>query len=66
VYLLATTSSDKLIEKHGVDPDRVRTMTAGAVILAELQRRLGTSLKVVRAGLREGALLELTQRREAA
>jgi len=66
VYLLATTSSEELIAKHGVDPDRVRTMAAGAVILAELQRRLGTSLKVVRAGLREGALLELAERREAA
>jgi exopolyphosphatase/pppGpp-phosphohydrolase len=66
VYLLATTSSEELIAKHGVDPDRVRTMAAGAVILAELQRRLGTSVKVVRAGLREGALLELSARRAAA
>lgn len=64
--LLGTTSSADLIDKHGVDPDRVRTMAAGALILSGIQRRLGTPLKVVRAGLREGALLELTARRAAA
>jgi exopolyphosphatase/guanosine-5'-triphosphate,3'-diphosphate pyrophosphatase len=64
--LLGTTSSADLIGKHGVDPDRVRTMAAGTLILSELQRRLGTPLKVVRAGLREGALLELSERRAAA
>ena len=66
VELLGTTSSQRLIDEHGVDPDRVRTMAAGAVILSEIQRRLGTPLKVVRAGLREGALLALTARRAAA
>ena len=64
--LLGTTSSARLIDKHGVDPDRVRTMAAGAMILSEIQARLGTPFKVVRAGLREGALLELTERRAAA
>jgi exopolyphosphatase/guanosine-5'-triphosphate,3'-diphosphate pyrophosphatase len=64
--LLATTSSADLIDKHGVDPDRVRTMAAGALILSEIQRRLGTPLKVVRAGLREGALLELSAGRAVA
>jgi exopolyphosphatase/guanosine-5'-triphosphate,3'-diphosphate pyrophosphatase len=66
VELLGTTSSQRLIDKHGVDPERVRTMAAGALILSEIQHRLGTPLKVVRAGLREGALLELAARREAA
>ncbi|HEV7641750.1 MAG TPA: hypothetical protein VGO39_12860, partial [Gaiellaceae bacterium] len=64
--LLGTMSSSDLIAEHGVDPDRVRTMAAGALILGEIQRRLGTPLKVVRAGLREGALLELSERRAAA
>ncbi|HEX4679369.1 MAG TPA: hypothetical protein VH210_09260 [Gaiellaceae bacterium] len=66
IELVGTTSSADLIEQHGVDPDRVRTMAAGGLILAEIQRRLGTPLKVVRAGLREGALLDLTERRAAA
>jgi exopolyphosphatase/guanosine-5'-triphosphate,3'-diphosphate pyrophosphatase len=66
VELLATTSSDRLIDKHGADPERVRTMAAGALILSEIQRRLGTPLKIARAGLREGALLALSERRAAA
>jgi exopolyphosphatase / guanosine-5'-triphosphate,3'-diphosphate pyrophosphatase len=66
IELLATTSSQRLIDKHGVDPERVRTMAAGAVILSAIQQRLGPPLKVVRAGLREGALLELAARRAAA
>jgi exopolyphosphatase/guanosine-5'-triphosphate,3'-diphosphate pyrophosphatase len=64
--LLATTSSRRLIDEHGVDPERVRTMAAGAVILSAIQQRLGPPLKIVRAGLREGALLELAARRAAA
>jgi exopolyphosphatase/guanosine-5'-triphosphate,3'-diphosphate pyrophosphatase len=66
IELLATTSSQRLIDEHGVDPERVRTMAAGAVILSAIQQRLGPPLKVVRAGLREGALLELAARRAAA
>ena len=66
IDLLATTSSQRLIDKHGVDPERVRTMAAGAVILSAIQQRLGPPLKIVRAGLREGALLELAARRAAA
>jgi exopolyphosphatase/guanosine-5'-triphosphate,3'-diphosphate pyrophosphatase len=66
IDLLGTTSSTRLIDEHGVDPDRVRTMAAGALILSEIQERLGTPLKVVRAGLREGALLDLHERRAAA
>jgi exopolyphosphatase/guanosine-5'-triphosphate,3'-diphosphate pyrophosphatase len=66
IDLLGTTSSALLIDEYGVDPDRVRTMAAGAVILSEIQERLGTPLKVVRAGLREGALLDLHERRAAA
>lgn len=66
IELLATTPSQRLIDEHGVDPERVRTMAAGAVILSAIQQRLGPPLKVVRAGLREGALLELAARRAAA
>jgi exopolyphosphatase/guanosine-5'-triphosphate,3'-diphosphate pyrophosphatase len=66
IHLLATTTSQRLVDEHGVDPDRVRTIAAGTLILSELQQRLGTPLKVVRAGLREGALLELSERRAAA
>lgn len=66
IGLVTSTSAAKLVEQHGVDPERVRTIAAGAVILAALQARLETPLKVVRAGVREGALIELGARRAAA
>jgi exopolyphosphatase/pppGpp-phosphohydrolase len=39
--------------------ERAQTLTAGCAILAGVQRSLGTPLKVVRSGLREGVLAEL-------
>jgi len=66
VELLAETPSDEIIDRYGVDPDRVRTLAAGAVILAAMQARLGIPLRTVRGGLREGAILELAERRAAA
>ena len=66
IELVTSTPSSDLVERHGVDPERVRTIAAGAVILTALQDRLQTPLKVVRAGVREGALIELGARRAAA
>jgi exopolyphosphatase / guanosine-5'-triphosphate,3'-diphosphate pyrophosphatase len=66
LVLLGTTPTAELVAEHDADPDRVRTMAAGAVILTELQARLGSPLKVVRAGLREGAIVELGAARAAA
>lgn len=56
---LARTSTSVLGPRHGIGEERVRTLPAGAVILASIQRHLGTPLKVQRGGLREGALLTL-------
>ena len=42
-----------------LDRQRARTITAGALILAEIQRRLNVPLEVGRGGLREGAALML-------
>jgi exopolyphosphatase / guanosine-5'-triphosphate,3'-diphosphate pyrophosphatase len=50
---------EELAAEYGIDPERARTLPAGAVILAELQRRLAVPLVVGRGGVREGALLEL-------
>jgi exopolyphosphatase / guanosine-5'-triphosphate,3'-diphosphate pyrophosphatase len=66
IELVTSTPTAELVERHGVDPERVRTIAAGAVILSALQERLETPLKVVRAGVREGALIELGARRAAA
>jgi exopolyphosphatase/guanosine-5'-triphosphate,3'-diphosphate pyrophosphatase len=66
VELLAKTPSDEIVDRYGVDPDRVRTLAAGAVILSAIHERLGVPLRTVRGGVREGAILELAERRVAA
>jgi exopolyphosphatase/guanosine-5'-triphosphate,3'-diphosphate pyrophosphatase len=43
----------------GLDPWRVRTLAAGAVILEQVVERLGVPLEVVRGGVRDGAVLAL-------
>ena len=48
---------------YDLDPGRLSTLTAGAVILAALEERLDMPLRVGRGGLREGAVLELSARR---
>jgi exopolyphosphatase/guanosine-5'-triphosphate,3'-diphosphate pyrophosphatase len=64
--ILARTPTREIVKLYGVDEQRVRTLAAGAVILAALCERLCVPLRVVRGGVREGAALELVSRREAA
>jgi len=64
--LLAETPAAEIVERYGVGEERARTLPAGAVILSELQHRLGTPVRVVRAGLRDGAVLALAAGRAAA
>jgi exopolyphosphatase / guanosine-5'-triphosphate,3'-diphosphate pyrophosphatase len=63
---LAKRASRKIARDYGVDEARARTLTAGAVIFVEVQRRLGVPLQVGRGGLREGAALELLAQAGAA
>jgi exopolyphosphatase/pppGpp-phosphohydrolase len=64
--ILARTPASDITGLYGIDLERVRTLAAGAVILEALQDRLHVPLRVVRGGLREGAVLELARRAEAA
>jgi exopolyphosphatase/guanosine-5'-triphosphate,3'-diphosphate pyrophosphatase len=57
--LLAVTPAAEVSSRFGMKIERAQTLTAGCAVLAGLQRTLGMPLKVVRAGLREGALAEL-------
>jgi exopolyphosphatase/guanosine-5'-triphosphate,3'-diphosphate pyrophosphatase len=50
----------------GVNPERARTLLGGALILAEVQRRLVVPLVVGRGGVREGAALALGAEQSAA
>jgi exopolyphosphatase/guanosine-5'-triphosphate,3'-diphosphate pyrophosphatase len=64
--VLARTPADELASAYELDPGRLSTLAAGAVILAAIQERLAVPLRVGRGGLREGAVLELGARAEAA
>ena len=44
-------------ETYGVEQARAQTLTAGTLILVEVQSRLGVPLEIGRGGLREGAAL---------
>jgi exopolyphosphatase / guanosine-5'-triphosphate,3'-diphosphate pyrophosphatase len=61
--LLLQRSSLELASDFKLAPMRARTVAAGAVIVAELQLRVGVPLEVVPAGLREGLALELARTR---
>lgn len=66
VRILARTPADEIVEHYAVDSQRVRTLTAGAIIFEVICERLGVHLRVASGGVREGAVLELAGQREAA
>ena len=64
--ILSRRPSKRIAKTFDVHPRRARTLAAGAILLLVIERRLGVPLVVSRAGLREGAALELLARAEAA
>lgn len=62
VALLSRRSAMKTARSFGISAERVETLLAGALLLAEASRVLCTSLELGRGGLREGAALELAAR----
>jgi exopolyphosphatase/guanosine-5'-triphosphate,3'-diphosphate pyrophosphatase len=59
VSSLCGRSTKRNASEYGIGEARARTITAGALIFLELQRRLAAPLQVGRGGLREGAALAL-------
>jgi exopolyphosphatase / guanosine-5'-triphosphate,3'-diphosphate pyrophosphatase len=59
VRRLAKRPARRIAKDYGVDDDRARTLTAGALLMLEIQRRVGVPMQVGRGGLREGAALVL-------
>jgi len=59
VRLLSQTSIDEMARRFELDPERVRLLPAGIVILEALSEILRLPLRIARGGLREGVLLEL-------
>jgi exopolyphosphatase/guanosine-5'-triphosphate,3'-diphosphate pyrophosphatase len=56
---LARAPVAAVARRYALDPERVRLMPAGMVILAAATRCLGCTLTIGNGGLREGVLLEL-------
>jgi exopolyphosphatase / guanosine-5'-triphosphate,3'-diphosphate pyrophosphatase len=57
--VLAQAPVGQVAERLALDPERVRLMPAGMVILAAATQCLGCTLTIGNGGLREGVLLEL-------
>jgi len=66
VRVLSMTAIDAVAARFELDPERVRLLPAGILVLEALARCLGLSLRIARGGLREGVLLELVEGRSAA
>lgn len=57
--LLSRRRSEDVADAYGLDPQRVRLLPAGLIVLAECGERIGRPLRIGRGGLREGVCLEL-------
>jgi exopolyphosphatase/guanosine-5'-triphosphate,3'-diphosphate pyrophosphatase len=63
---LGSRPRSRIAAAYGLERSRARTILAGALILAEVQRRLDVPFEVARGGLREGAALALARVAQAA
>jgi exopolyphosphatase/guanosine-5'-triphosphate,3'-diphosphate pyrophosphatase len=60
--LLAGERSTKIAVEYGIDPERVRLLPAGLLILEQAAALFGAPLVVGRGGIREGVLLEASSK----
>lgn len=56
--LLSSAPASVLARRLGLDPERVRLLPAGLLILRACAERFGVALRIGRGGIREGVLLE--------
>jgi exopolyphosphatase/guanosine-5'-triphosphate,3'-diphosphate pyrophosphatase len=63
---LSSRTPGRIANAYGLERSRARTILAGALILAEVQRSLGVPFEVARGGLREGAALARARVAQAA
>lgn len=59
VRVLASAPAADVARRFELEPERVRLLPAGILILDEVSRRLGRPLEVGNGGLREGVILEM-------
>jgi exopolyphosphatase/guanosine-5'-triphosphate,3'-diphosphate pyrophosphatase len=59
VRVLSLTTIREVAERFELDPERVRLLPAGILVLEAVSDQLGLPLRIARGGLREGVILEL-------
>ncbi len=62
IRILSTTPIDEVARRFELEPERVRLLPAGMLVLEEVSDRLELPLKIGRGGLREGVILDLLAR----
>jgi exopolyphosphatase/guanosine-5'-triphosphate,3'-diphosphate pyrophosphatase len=61
IRVLSMTPIGEVARRFELDPERVRLLPAGILVLEALSDCLGLPLRIARGGLREGVLLELAR-----
>ena len=61
VRVLSLTPIGEVAERFELDPERVRLLPAGILVLEAVSDQLGLPLRIARGGLREGVILELVE-----
>ena len=59
IRVLSQTPVAEVAERFDLDPERVRLLPAGILVLEAMSDLLGRPLRIARGGLREGVILEL-------
>ena len=66
IRVLSTTPIEQVAARFELDPERVRLLPAGILVLEAMSDLLELPLRIARGGLREGVLLELVEGRRLA
>jgi exopolyphosphatase / guanosine-5'-triphosphate,3'-diphosphate pyrophosphatase len=66
VRVLCSTPIDEVAARFELDPERIRLLPAGILVLEAMSDLLKLPLRIARGGLREGVLLELVEGRRLA
>jgi exopolyphosphatase / guanosine-5'-triphosphate,3'-diphosphate pyrophosphatase len=66
IRVLSLTPVAEIARRFELDPERVRLLPAGILVLESLSKCLGLPLRIARGGLREGVLLEMVAGRPVA
>jgi exopolyphosphatase / guanosine-5'-triphosphate,3'-diphosphate pyrophosphatase len=66
IRVLSSTPIGEIAQRFELDPERVRLLPAGILVLEAMSEVLDVPVRIARGGLREGMLLELVAGRELA